>query len=90
MAIVDKIMEITVAWTTEQGSRQLVWAALGGDPDRLRGGYVSIANVVEPSDYVVGQEGKKLQDRAWVSQLSTRHLFLLYSIHGVFDWLCVE
>lgn len=67
-AVFDRLMEFALAWTTEQGSRQLVWAALGGDPDQVRGGYVSIAQIVEPSDFVISDEGHKVQDRAWVSQ----------------------
>lgn len=59
-------MEIALAWTTEQGSRQLVWAAVGGIADQVRGGYVSISAIQEPSDFVISEEGKKVQERAWV------------------------
>lgn len=60
-----------LAHTTEQGSRQLVWAAIGGEgrEDELRGAYVSEAKPAEPSDFVIGKDGKVMQERIWVSCL---------------------
>ncbi|TFK31455.1 hypothetical protein BDQ12DRAFT_694120 [Crucibulum laeve] len=60
-------IEKLIARTTEQGSRQLVWAAVGGeeDLDKLRGEYISLQEVHEPSDYALGEEGKVLQERLW-------------------------
>jgi len=63
-AIFDYLMEKALALTSEQGSRQLVWAALAEDKD-INGGFVSYAKVVEPSDFVISGEGKKVQDRFW-------------------------
>jgi len=56
-----------VPHTTEQGSRQLVWAAVGGQgrEDELRGAYIWSAQVLEPSDVVLGEEGKKAEIRVW-------------------------
>jgi len=66
-SIISVIMEKCLAWTSEQGSRQLVYAAIGGrdDEDRMKGAYVSHAAVVEPSDFVISEEGKAMQDNAW-------------------------
>jgi hypothetical protein len=68
-SIISVIMEKCLAWTSEQGSRQLVYAAIGGrdDEDRMKGAYVSHAAVVEPSDFVISEEGKAMQDNTWVS-----------------------
>lgn len=63
------IMETLLAWTFEQGSRQLIYAAIGerDNEDRMKGAFVSKAAVVEPSDFVISGEGKKMQDNVWVS-----------------------
>jgi len=59
-----RLMEILLAFTSEEGSRQLVYGALSEDKD-IKGGYVSGARVMEPSDFVISEEGKKVQDRIW-------------------------
>ncbi|KAG6913520.1 hypothetical protein DXG01_006207 [Tephrocybe rancida] len=59
------LMEKAIARTTEQGSRQLLYAALGGSEDEMRGAYVSSAKVAEPSDFVIGEEGRVIQDKLW-------------------------
>jgi hypothetical protein len=66
--IFDRIMEAMLARTTEEGSRQLLWAALGGAGREfeLRGAYVSMANVQEVSDYALSDEGAAVQTRVWV------------------------
>ncbi|KAG6842754.1 hypothetical protein H0H93_003591, partial [Arthromyces matolae] len=57
--------------TPEQGARQLVYAALGGETekgeveDNLRGAYVSAGKVEEASDFVIGEEGKAVQEKLW-------------------------
>ncbi|EPQ59201.1 NAD P-binding protein [Gloeophyllum trabeum ATCC 11539] len=57
------------AWTSEEGSRQLLWAALGppnpADTDKIRGAFVSGNHIEEPSDFVLSKEGKDAQDRLW-------------------------
>jgi len=65
--IFDRIMEAMLARTTEEGSRQLLWAALGGAGREfeLRGAYVSMANVQEVSDYALSDEGAAVQTRVW-------------------------
>lgn len=50
--VIYSIMEVLLAHTTEEVSRQLVWAAIGdaGRESRLRGGFESNANVREVCD----------------------------------------
>ncbi|KAF9485524.1 short-chain dehydrogenase [Pholiota conissans] len=68
-AWVDWLMEKALARTAEEGSRQLIWAAVGGadDEEALRGAYISLAQIREPSDYVV--ERKDVQDKLWENLL---------------------
>jgi retinol dehydrogenase 12 len=70
--IVDAIREVFLARTTEQGSRQPVWAAVGGvgREFELRGGYVSKADLQEVSDYVLSDEGTMVQTRVWVGKFA--------------------
>jgi len=67
LRIFTVIGEALLARTTEEGSRQLVWAAVGGAGREfeLRGGYVSMANLEEVSDYALSDEGAVVQTRLW-------------------------
>ena len=69
---IDAISQTILARTTEEGSRQLVWAAVGGAGREfeLRGGYVSMANLQEVSDYALSDEGTVVQTRVWVCEFS--------------------
>ncbi|KAJ6597642.1 hypothetical protein DFH09DRAFT_904046 [Mycena vulgaris] len=60
-------MERLLAFTAEEGSRNLVWAALAhqADPDKLRGEYVAVSHVQEVGDFVLSAQGTTLQDRIW-------------------------
>jgi len=60
-------MDVLLARTTEEGSRQLVWGAVGGAgrESELRGGFVSCANLQEVSDYVLSDEGAVVQTQLW-------------------------
>jgi hypothetical protein len=64
----DRIIKALLAFTAEEGSRQLLWAAVGGAGREfeLRGGYVDKANLQEVSDYVLSDEGAVIQARIWV------------------------
>ncbi|TFY63392.1 hypothetical protein EVG20_g6340 [Dentipellis fragilis] len=59
------LVGLAVARTPEQGSRQLVWAALGGSEkeDELKGAYVSDHGDEEPSDFLLSEQGAKDQRR---------------------------
>ena len=63
------LQKILLARTTEQGSRQLIWACIGGKDniDQLRGAYISSMQVREPSDCVASEEGKGAQAKLWVN-----------------------
>lgn len=67
------LLEAVVGRTAEQGSRQILWAALGPDASQgelakdMQGAYVSASMVKEPSDFVISHEGKVAEDRIWVS-----------------------
>ncbi|KAF9526085.1 short-chain dehydrogenase [Crepidotus variabilis] len=66
--LLNYFMEITLARTTEEGARQLIWAALGskeGDERALNGAYISGMEILEPADSVVSEEGKALQNKLW-------------------------
>ncbi len=66
--LLENLSKWIFARTAEQGSRSLVWAAIGGDDkNKLRGAYISLGQVSEASDYVLSQEGKLAQDVLWVS-----------------------
>ena len=73
------LLDILVSWSTERGSRQLIFAALGNQdkPDELKGAYISSSKVVEPSDYVMSDEGAKVQKQLWVRLSHRVYSFLL-------------
>ncbi|KAL1728161.1 hypothetical protein EV714DRAFT_215752 [Schizophyllum commune] len=66
-----RLMNALFAVSAEVGSRELVWAALGGseNADALRGAFVARHTVREPSDFVLSERGRIAQDRTWVSDL---------------------
>ncbi|KAF7357966.1 NAD(P)-binding protein [Mycena venus] len=59
MALMERIM----AFTTEEGSRQLVFGAVG--PGVLRGEYINQSRVEEPSDFIISSDGRKAEDQLW-------------------------
>ncbi|KAG2344848.1 short-chain dehydrogenase [Suillus weaverae] len=61
------IRERLLAWTSEQGSRQLIFAAVGGrdNEDNVKGGFVNRSRFVEVADFVLSDEGHKMQDTVW-------------------------
>ena len=63
------LSKLLLARTTEQGSRQLIWACIYGKDDinQLRGAYISSMRIQEPSDFVVSEEGKLAQTKLWVN-----------------------
>ncbi|KAK7031655.1 WW domain-containing oxidoreductase [Favolaschia claudopus] len=67
MAVFDWFMEKALAFTSEVGSRRLIWTSLSHpeNPDKLRGQYTASFQILEPSDFVISPEGKKVQDRSW-------------------------
>ncbi|KAG2138654.1 uncharacterized protein EDB93DRAFT_1090606 [Suillus bovinus] len=59
--------ERLLAWTAEQGSRQLVFAAVGGrdNEDNMKAGYVNLGRLIEVADFVLSDEGRKFQNTVW-------------------------
>jgi len=70
--IVFWFMETFISWSTERGSRQLIFAALGNqhEPGEMKGAYISSSQIVEPSDYVLSDEGADVQKRLWHETLT--------------------
>ncbi len=68
MGVVEAVMVKTLAFTAEEGSRQLVYAAVGGSDreEQMRGAFVSKSDIAEPSDFTLTEEGKVMQNRYWV------------------------
>lgn len=60
-------IDSSVARTPEMGSRALVHAALSGTKEEVHGKYLNVCRVEEESDFVLSLEGKRAQDRLWVS-----------------------
>ncbi len=60
--------EADLAYTTEEGSRQLVYAAVGGadNEEQLLGAFISLSEVREVSDYALSKVGRDAEDRIWV------------------------
>ena len=84
MQIRFKLMDWMMGRSSEGGSRQLVWAALGPDGQdgphvkHLHGAYVSNAEVFEPSDFVISKQGYEAQEKIWVSYIVFRPSRLEY------------
>ncbi|KAH7908854.1 hypothetical protein BJ138DRAFT_1068087 [Hygrophoropsis aurantiaca] len=61
------LMEKAMAWTAEQGARQLVYAAIGEreNEGNIWAGYVNQGEVAEVSDFVLSEKGARMQARVW-------------------------
>ncbi|KAG7440371.1 NAD(P)-binding protein [Guyanagaster necrorhizus] len=60
-----------LAFTTEEGSRQLVYAAIGSldDEETLRGKYIQLSKVTEESDFAISEDGMIVQEKIWEEML---------------------
>ncbi|KAJ8692272.1 hypothetical protein PTI98_009600 [Pleurotus ostreatus] len=69
--LVIRTLERVLAFTAEEGSRQIVWAALnsraapGEKVDCMKGAFVSYMSVGEPSDFVLSDEGAAFREKLW-------------------------
>ncbi|KAJ6586340.1 hypothetical protein DFH09DRAFT_1432174 [Mycena vulgaris] len=70
--VILKVLEWLLAFTTEEGSRRLVWAAVGlpSAPETLRGEYIDCCAVEEASDFVIDAEGHRVQEDLWKETIS--------------------
>ena len=77
-AIVYWFWDMFIAWPTERGSRQLIFAAVGNRerPTELKGSYITSSKLAEPSDYVISDEGIEVQKQLWVRSLYQVYSFL--------------
>jgi hypothetical protein len=59
------------AHTTEEGSRQLVYASVaipeGGDEWNMRGQYINCSRIDEAADDTIDERGLKARTMIWVS-----------------------
>ncbi|KAK1225846.1 hypothetical protein PQX77_011208 [Marasmius sp. AFHP31] len=57
----------TLAYTSEEGSRQLLYAAIGerDREDQIRGSFMMYNEISECSDFLLGEGGKKLERKLW-------------------------
>lgn len=63
------LLSKTIGRTPEEGSRQLVWAAVGGEDQKenLRGAFVDMASRIGGlSDYGESEAGRIVQNKIWV------------------------
>lgn len=80
----------TVGRTAEEGSRPIVWGAVGGEEkkDEMRGGYVStVAKVDMPSDFIMSEKGHIAQEKLWVRFLLL--LFVFISLTSFFEKISI-
>ena len=75
--ILSWLADMLLSWSAERGSRQLIFAALGNqeNPAELKGSYITSSELVEPSDYVISDEGAKVQKQLWVRPLHRVYSF---------------
>ncbi|KAJ3843260.1 hypothetical protein EV361DRAFT_884869 [Lentinula raphanica] len=64
-----KKMEDEFGYTSEEGSRQIIYAAIGGKDQELRGAFTSYSQVLEISDWMLSDEGKKAEEKTWTEML---------------------
>lgn len=67
------IFEWLFARTAEEGARQLIWASAGfpkGGLEELKGAYIYLSDVQEPADKVLGEDGRKREDKLWNDLIS--------------------
>ncbi|THV00245.1 hypothetical protein K435DRAFT_657548 [Dendrothele bispora CBS 962.96] len=59
------------AFTSEEGSRQLVYGAIGmrdegrEGEEKMTGGCVNFSSLVKVSDFLLSEEGRKFEDKVW-------------------------
>ncbi|KAE9406207.1 short-chain dehydrogenase [Gymnopus androsaceus JB14] len=71
IAVQFKKMEETFAYTSEEGSRHIIFSAIGGTDEELRGAFISESWIpLELPDWMLSQEGKKAEDKIWTEMLT--------------------
>lgn len=64
---VRAVFEWLLASTAEEGSREYVYACVGGqgEEQKLRGAFIWFQQPTEVADYVLSPQGQEIQDRLW-------------------------
>ncbi|KAK7689994.1 hypothetical protein QCA50_006636 [Cerrena zonata] len=63
--------QLPLARSSEEGSRQLIWAAIGPEnataeeAKKLHGQYVHNTEIKQPSEWTISDEGKVVQEKVW-------------------------
>ncbi|KAJ8487120.1 hypothetical protein ONZ45_g14442 [Pleurotus djamor] len=78
MPLKFRIMRYILGRTPEQGSRQVVWAAVASPSntreakngeDAMRGQYISFSRIEEPGDVVISEKGHQFKQLIWSDTL---------------------
>jgi len=64
-----------------------VHAALAGTQSEMQGRYLSSCKVEEESDYAIGKEGSKVEERVWVRLLVLRIFTCRADVFGLLSFL---
>ncbi|KAL4251843.1 NAD(P)-binding domain superfamily protein [Pleurotus pulmonarius] len=76
-SIFVRIIELLLARSAEEGARQVIWGAVATPPESqggvnsLRGAYVSLAKIEEPSDFVISEKGNQFKQILWDDTVKT-------------------
>ncbi|TFK23999.1 short-chain dehydrogenase, partial [Coprinopsis marcescibilis] len=67
--VLFKGIEMYMAWTAEEGSRQVVWAALANEDNAgtMNDVFCSAMKVQETSDFSISSSGRKAQEDFWTN-----------------------
>jgi hypothetical protein len=68
ISIIISIQDGLLAWTAEEGSCQLVFEAVGGrdDEEKIKGAFIHRSRAEEVDDFVLSDDGRRMQDTIWV------------------------
>ena len=72
--VFHQVQTYLLARSTEVGSRMLLYGALAGTQSEMQGRYLNACRVEEESDYAIGEEGSKVEERVWVRRFILRIL----------------
>lgn len=77
----DHLTRKLLAYASEESSRQLIWATIGGAgrEKELQGAFITQSDIAEPGDYVLGEDGERVQNQLWVGDIRSLRSSLLLS-----------
>jgi retinol dehydrogenase-12 len=70
LSLIEDIIAWPLSRSTEVGARTLVHAALWGTKGEVNGKFLNNSRVEEESDFSLSEEGRELETRVWVRELS--------------------